>query len=69
MTEIVLVIVIFLLLVKMFTTERQYLNHLKDLENKLAGIEKEGKVATPNEIAENPYMDIADVPPSKIINK
>lgn len=69
MTEIILVVVIFLLLLRMFSMEKNYLNHLKSLENKIAGIEENDKVATPNEIGETPYMDISDVPPSKIINK
>lgn len=67
MTEIFLIIIISLLLLHSFAVQRQFLNHLKDLENKLAGIDKEGKFASPNEIAENTYRDIADVNPSEVI--
>jgi hypothetical protein len=67
MTEIVLVAVIALLLIHDFSTQRQFLNHLKDLEYKLAGMEGKGKVETPNEIAENHYRDISDVNPDEVI--
>jgi hypothetical protein len=67
MTEIFLIIVISLLLLHSFSVQKQFLNHLKELENKLAGIEEKGKVATPNEIVENHYRDIADVNPSEVI--
>lgn len=33
----------------------------------MAGIEPEGKLARPNEIAENPYRDISEVNPNEII--
>lgn len=67
MIETFLVIVIALLLLHSFSMERQFLNHLKELENKLAGIEEKGKVETPNDIQENIYRDIADVNPNEVI--
>lgn len=69
MTEIILVVVIFLLLFSNFSTQRQFLLHLKQLENKLAKIEDKDSVETPNEIAENIYRDIDDVPPTIINNQ
>ena len=69
MTEIVLVVIIFLLLFSNFATQRNFLTHLKQLENKLADIEEKDNVETPNEIAENIYKDIDDVPPQIINNK
>lgn len=68
MIEIVLVIVIFLLLFSNFSTQRQFLLHLKQLENKLAKIEEKDSVESPNEIKENIYRDIDDVPPTIINN-
>lgn len=67
MTEILLVIVVAMLLLHNFSIQRQFLNHLKELEQKLAGMEEKGKVETPNDIQENHYRDIADVNPSEII--
>ena len=69
MIEIVLVVVIFLLLFSNFSTQRQFLLHLKQLENKLAKIEEKDNVETPNEIKENVYRDIDDVPPTIINNQ
>ena len=66
MTETLLVIVVAMLLLHNFSIQRQFLNHLKELEQKLAGIEEKGKVETPNEIDENHYRDIADVNPSEL---
>lgn len=66
MTEIILCIVIVLLLLHNFSIQRTFLSHLKQLEGKMANIEPDGKVATPNEISENHYRDIADVPPTEI---
>jgi hypothetical protein len=68
MVEIVLTIIIFLLLLSNFSTQRQFLLHLKQLENKLADIKEKDSVETPNEITENIYKDIDDVPPSLINN-
>jgi hypothetical protein len=67
MIEICLVAIIFFLLLHNFAIQKQYLSHLKELEAKVLGIELEGKVATPNEIAENPYRDISEVSPNEII--
>jgi len=50
-----------------FAIQRQYLSHLKELEAEVLGIDLGGKVATPNEIAENPYRDISEVSPNEII--
>lgn len=69
MTEIILTVVIFLLLLNTLTTQRQFLNHLKQLEDKLAKIDPEDKVASPNEIAENTYRDIDNVSLTEIKNK
>ena len=69
MIEIVLVVIIFLLLFSNFSTQRQFLTHLKQLENKLANTEDKDSVETPNEIVENPYRDIDDIPPTIINNK
>ena len=67
MIEICLVAVIFFLLLHNISIQKQFLSHLKELEQKLAGIEPEGKLARPNEIAENPYRDISEVSPNEII--
>lgn len=66
MTEIILAIVIFLLLLHNFSTQRQFLTHLKQLEDKLAKIENEDKVDSPNQIGENRYRDIDDISPTVI---
>lgn len=69
MTEILLVVVVAMLLLHNFSIQKQLLEHLKELEHKLAGIEEKGKVETPNDIEENHYRDIADVNPSEIIKQ
>lgn len=66
MTEIILCIVILFLLLHNFSTQRSFLNHLKQLEDKLAKIDSGDKVDSPNDIKENPYRDIDDVPPTVI---
>lgn len=67
MIEISLVVIIFLLLIHNFSIEKQFLTHLKQLEDKLAGIAPKDEVETPNDIKENPYRDISDVSPNEII--
>lgn len=67
MIEISLVVIIFLLLIHNFSIEKQFLTHLKQLEDKLAGIAPKDEVETLNDIKENPYRDISDVSPNEII--
>lgn len=66
MTETLLVIVVGMLLLHNFFIQRQFLSQIKALSNKLADIEEEGKVETPNDIQENHYRDIADVKPGEV---
>ena len=68
MIEIILCFIIFVLFLHNIITQRMFLTHLQRLENKLAKIDDPDKVDSPNDIKENKYRDIDDVPPS-IINK
>lgn len=67
MTETILVGVIALLLIHNFFIQRNLLDHIKELSQKVAGIEPQGKVETPNYIKENTYRDIADVNPEEVV--